>query len=299
MIDLNALWDNDGNILDIKVKSKEQVETIISEVEAIDLKSTSVPELMAVLRQFGGYGYSLTTLNASRGRSNLIYRVVKHRQRPYYLPALSYPPVEYARLNRASTEGEQMFYGAFDDRTAMFETNLAVGDRFVLSRWAIPEDIQVISLGFSDEVFRLLNSREKNFINVLADFVYTNQEANVMMHDFFAKSFCQIVPDDRPELYNLSIAIARHFSHNPRGQAIIYPSVACKANAQNIVVSKELVDEGIISCHRVMFAQIVDIRDHGPEKEYYYRIMDSADEFSPSGSIKWSGLRWHVDAESF
>jgi hypothetical protein len=109
-------------------------------------------------------------LNASRGAKNLIYRVVKHREKPRYLDKLSYPPEKYAQLNRASTEGEQMFYGAFDRRTAMFETNLAVGDRFVMSRWHLPEGIQTIALGFSDEVFKLLNSRKKNFINVLADY---------------------------------------------------------------------------------------------------------------------------------
>lgn len=288
------LWDDDGNVV-AKAQSKDEIVSVIDEVSKLNFKGLSIEEILAVLRKLKGYAFKLATVHASTPSSNLIYRVVKHNNIPRYTDRLSYPPKEYARQNRASCEGEQMFYGAFDWQTALFETNLQPKDRFVLSRWDLPSDIRVIGLGFSDEVFKLLKSRTKNFINVLSDHPYTNQDEIVMMHDFFAKCFCLPVPANEPEFYKLTIAVARYFSSNPRSEAMIYPSVVRSANAQNIVISKDLVDQGIIECNRVMYAEVVDIVYLHGELKYLVNIRDSADEFSPTGSIKWTGLRLHVD----
>lgn len=291
MVSPNELFDVDGNPLTINRASLADIERAISEIAALNLSTSSVDDVLALIRKLGaGYAYQNLTIPAGR----LIYRAIPYFDKPTYLKQLSYPPQEYAKLNRASLAGESLFYGTFHYATGLREIHAELGTRFVISRWKIQRDLTVTSVGFTDEAFELMRALRKNTINALGDIIYTNQEENVAVHNFLAAKFTQDVPSDQQELYKLTIAIAR-FLHDPKTQGMIYPSIAARANAENIILRPEVVDEEAIRFDRVIYAEVSGITED--YRHFGLHGRDSANSIYPNGQIAWSGLIRGVDGE--
>ena len=78
-------------------------------------------------------GYVTSTKNFHPGA--VLFRGVKWDEKPQKISALSYPPQNKAKINRASREGVQMFYCSNALNVPCFELNLVKGDRYIVSKW--------------------------------------------------------------------------------------------------------------------------------------------------------------------
>lgn len=86
--------------------SIEEIEDRIAEIDKIDFKDSNVDEINEQLKLlFRGY-----KLRAPRFNPGLeLFRGIPYSEKPKKISDLSYPPLEFAKINRASREGEQIF----------------------------------------------------------------------------------------------------------------------------------------------------------------------------------------------
>src|SRR5277367_1299078 len=85
---------------------------------------------------------------------NVFYRGVPWNELPHSVADLSYPPVNLARLNRASRDGQPMFYASRGAPPVFFELRAKARQRIALSEWALTEPIWAHNLGFHQDALR-------------------------------------------------------------------------------------------------------------------------------------------------
>ncbi|MCG7520552.1 DUF615 domain-containing protein [Ruegeria sp. Ofav3-42] len=91
---------------------------------------------------------SFTARKFEKGYS--VYRSVPWADLPLESSKLSYPPVEYAKLNRCNLEGQQVLYAANHPSNVFAEQkDLAIGKRFALSKWQLKREAHALLVGFS------------------------------------------------------------------------------------------------------------------------------------------------------
>jgi hypothetical protein len=121
-----------------------------------------------------------------------------------------------------------------------------------------------------------------------------NIQDNKIIADFLAKTFCKKLTDDEKLYYKLTIAIAKmHIRNNFHG--LLYPTIQYSANADNIVLTKDAIDNNYLQLRQVEFAEILNVKDN----RYCYKILDIAEEIS-GNLINWKNLNktWTVYDDS-
>lgn len=210
-----------------------------------------------------------------------LYRSVRYDMRPESLRHISYPPAALARMSRVNRQGVPVFYAATHRNVAFFEQRLLAGDHIVVGRWKTSEPVQVMQIGHSQHVFqRLQANRHPDLRNAARD------EASGVVEEFLATCFTTEIEPGKGFLYKLPIAVAEKFLVSDLFDGILYPSIAMRANADNIALNPAYVDRSLkfVSAEFVRVDKVLDFK-------YEVTVLDFANEVRTDGSLVWLGRR--------
>ena len=272
----------------IKVRQPDidEVQHAIQVLRALDLASLVID----VLKEHLGAiipGYILNSPIIKKDTT--LYRGVEWGDKPQKVENLSYPPPEYVKkLHRAGRVGKSLFYCSMSREAPFFELGLIPGARVAISHWKTTAPIVVNNVGYHDEVFGGFGSnRDCPSWGKGTEYEKLEKTTAFIKH-FFATEFAKIVPPGQEHLYKLSIAIAEsHFSNNMFG-GLLYPSMAMRANADNLALKPECVNEHL-SLRKVEYIRVDETGDQG----FKVTILDFADTFDEDGRIQWKGRHPH------
>ncbi|AWA31071.1 hypothetical protein HYN48_13790 [Flavobacterium magnum] len=261
----------------MNLPSRENIIQRIFEIENLDLQEASIEEISEMLNLLFT-GYKINTPCFEPGVE--LFRGIKYSEKPKNISSLSYPPKNFAKINRASRESESIFYAGTSREVPFFELNLRPGDFIVLSHWITTTKIMLNNVGYTDENFLNLNSsRENEKWNPKA----SETEENEIIQNFLAKTFSQPVSQKNIHLYKLTIAIAEKHFKSEIFDGLVYPTVAMRGNAENFAIKPNYIDDGNLLFLGVEFIEVTKQYDF----KYDINILDSANSISEQGMIEW------------
>lgn len=260
-----------------------QIISRIQEIENLNLNETEIDEIKELLELlFTGY-----TLSTPRFHPGIIlYRGIKYTDKPTSLPLLSYPK-KGAKQNRASRENEPLFYAATMREIPFFELDAQVGDKMVISKWRTTQKLIVNNVGYTNQTFKILNSarENQNWNTKSTDHPEILKAENIIIQDFFAKCFSQLIPKDRTELYKLTIAIAeKHYVADIFG-GLLYPTIQMRANGDNFALKTSFIDNGGLEFIEAEWIEVTNVYD----SKYDIKILDWSNSISKEENIEWKG----------
>lgn len=237
----------------------------------------------------------------------VLYRGIGYSHKPTSYQDLIYPPVDKAKLNRASDKGEQLFYAATKKKAVFYELNAKPNDCLAISTWVPAMPLLISNIGYTSENLKYLGAEdstpffdtEDNKINAYIK----NKVEHEIISDYISKTFSQNTNDEN--IYKITIAIAQILmgeivSKKGPGfpnefDGLLYPTIKYNAKADNIVLKKHVIDFNKLSFERVEFIKIVDYSDN----KYQYKILDVAESLTDN-IIEWKNLSktWKVNDES-
>lgn len=262
----------------------------ISLIENINFSELSVDEIKLIL---GDIMDGISFLYPAVEKSSILYRGVKYDVKPTFLSQLSYPPIDKARMGRANREGVQVFYCGSDKHVPFYELDAKVGDLLAISEWQVQKDLYFQALGFTESIFKgLESSRCEDSI------VTTNTEREILstefkiVNNFLADSFCRKIPIGASEYFKLTNAIADLLMWEAESDiyfsGLVYPTIRMNANADNLAIRKEDIDNGNVLPVSVVYVEVLCMS----EKEYTYKIIDVATK-QKNGELLWNNLQKH------
>lgn len=264
----------------------EDIRKAIDDIRKMDLKSIEIDDIKdrisCILK-----GYMCSTPILHKGLE--LYRGVKWDEKPKNISQVNHPPADkVVRFGRVNRIGKPVFYASASRNVVFFEQRIKVGDTITVSRWRSKKKMTVNNIGYTPEVFQSLGANRhcpiwgKEKIDPKI-----NSETNVLIRQFFADEFTRIIEDESKNhfLYKLSIAIGEKFWHGEIFQGIIYPSLAMKANSDNIAVKSECVDEYL----ELEEIEHIRIEKKNDELNYDITILNTSGTFNKDGSINWRG----------
>ena len=268
--------------------TKADIENYLLQLDNIDLTVITIEEIKERLKiLFTGYTLDSPIIPAGLN----LFRGIIYDNKPTNISLLSYPPIKYAKMNRASRQNQQFFYAAISRNVPLFELGLEEGNKFVLARWQTQKELLINNIGYTENNFKSLNSKraspkwDNNEHSLIS-----KDELNDFIHIYLAETFCQKVPKDNPDLYKLTIAIAEKLHSeneisNVKFDGILYPSIAMNANSDNIVVRKSFIDEGNLIFMEAEWIVVKKVHDF----KYDVDVLDWANSISDTGEIEWKG----------
>lgn len=272
----------------IKVKQPEidEVEHTVQELRGLDLASADIELVKKHLRAIMP-GYILNSPIVPKDA--ILYRGVESADKPRKVVDLSYPPSKYVKsLHRAGRPGTSLFYCSMSREAPFFELGVLPGAKVAISHWQTTAPIVVNNVGYHQEVFGSLGSnRDCPSWGKGTDYEKLEKTTAFIKH-FFATEFAKIVPAGEEFLYMLSIAIAElHFANDMFG-GLLYPSMAMRANTDNLALKPECVDNHL-SIRKVEYIRV----DETDASGFKVTILDFADSFGKDGVIQWKGRHPH------
>jgi hypothetical protein len=279
----------DRHSIQVKQPDIAEVQHAIRELRALNFDSMEIEDLKEHLSAIIP-GYILNSPIIAKDTT--LYRGVEWGDKPLKVENLHYPPLSCVKtLHRAGRTGKSLFYCSLSREAPFFELGLIPGARVAISHWKTTTPIVVNNVGYHDEVFGGLGSK-RECPSWGKNTEYENFEKTTsIIKLFFATEFAKIVPPGQEHLYKLSIAIAElHFSNDMFG-GLLYPSMAIRSNADNLVLKPECVDKHL-SLRKVEYIRV----DETDDKGFKVSILDFADTFDENGHIKWKGRhpRWVI-----
>ena len=153
--------------------------------------------------KLGGYTTAIKDLRSD----NEFFRGVVWSERPNVVADLSYPPVRYAKLNRASRDGQPMFYASRGAPPVFFELRAKAGQRVALSQWAVNEPIWMHNLGYHQDALRRLGGANAPLRHHFLSPIPGESKANLQLRRLLSLAFTADVSGGREYRYKLSVAI--------------------------------------------------------------------------------------------
>ena len=276
----------DRSSVKIKQPDIEEVQHTIQELRALNLAST---EIELVKERLGAIipGYILNAPIIPK--DTILYRGVEWRDKPRKTVDLTYPPSKYVKnLHRAGRAGKSLFYCSMSREAPFFELGVVPGAKETVSHWQTTAPIVVNNVGYHNEVFGSLSSNRDCPSWGKGTEYEKLEKTTALIKQFFATEFAKIVPSRQEYLYKVSIAIAElHFSNDMFG-GLLYPSMAMRANADNLAFKPECVDNHL-SVRKVEYIRV----DETDASGFMVTILDFADTFDEDGGIQWKGRHPH------
>lgn len=263
--------------------SKAEIEARILEIESLDLTFVEIEEIKNLLTLLFT-GYAVTTPLFDSGLT--LYRGIPYDKKPETISYLSYPPKEIAKINRASREKQPIFYCATSRQVPFFELGAKPNDKLVISKWKTTRKLLVNNIGYTDSNFAALNSNRNNQKwNNEKEHPETLKEENVIIQNFLAKTFSQVIPKNETKIYKLTIAIAEKLYFGEMFEGLLYPTIPMKANADNFAIKPAFIDSGGLVFEEVEFIEVTKMDDF----KYEIKVLDWANSISDTGVIEWKG----------
>lgn len=264
---------------------------LINQLEQLDLNNCTDEFLLEYLNPIFK-GYAVNALQFERGL--LLFRAIRYQYKPDFYRDLIYPPKHLAKINRASYEGEQMFYCSTLKKAPFYELSLVKGDKIALSTWTVEKPIFCNNVGYTASNFVNLGAAREIPFMPIEELKHVDPQDNKVIADFLARTFCKKITDEEKLHYKLTIAIAKKHIRD-KFNGLLYPTIQYSANADNISLTKNVIDQNYLHLQQVEFAEILEVKDN----RYCYKILDIADELS-GDLINWKNLNktWTVYDDS-
>lgn len=241
--------------------------------------------------KLGGYVVAIKDV----ALNNRFYRGVPWPERPRVLADVSYPPEQFARLNRASRDRQPMFYASLGAPPVFFELRATAGQRIALSEWGLTEPIWMHNLGFHEASLRRLGGSRVPARPQLSDTIPRETKQNEKTRRLLSVAFTADTSGDREYRYKLSVAInellfdkAEPLLFRPGGPrsdrvaGTAYPAMQMKGSADNIAIWPEFVD----SCLAIRSVRYVVVERAEADRSYTVLNLAIAHHFS-RGEIAW------------
>jgi hypothetical protein len=272
--------------IEIKPPDILEVQRTIQELRALDLASIDIEVVEDRLGSIiPGYVHNSPIIQ----KDVILYRGVEWKDKPQKKADLSYPPPKYVKsLHRAGRQGKSLFYCSMSRETPFFELGVVPGAKVAVSHWQSTAPIVVNNVGYHQDVFSSLSSNRDcpSWGKRTED--EKLEKTTAFIKQFFATEFAKIVHPGQEFLYKLSIAVAElHFSSDMFG-GLLYPSMAMRANADNLALKPECVDR-YLNLRKVEYIRMDETDTSG----FKITILDFADTFDEDGSIQWKGRHPH------
>lgn len=183
-------------------------------------------------------------------------RVFDQDIRPLKVAELSYPPVKFCKLQRASGIGEQVFYASAGMPTTLAESRVAASQFLIVSKWKNTRDLILQEVG--------LNTG--------------SQEIEQLYHNIFTSR--------EEAIYPYSSKIANHLIGSDPIGGLLYPSIINQNQSHNVVLKKEFVDSGL----RFVNAVFYNVNSISNDNKFEVDEVDFATS-SDGISVDWKGRK--------
>jgi len=270
-----------------EVSSKEEIKTAIEAIKELDLRKVEIDEIKEILTPILK-GFVISTPKFNPGLT--LYRGRYCDIKPTNVSDLTYPPKEQIEDNqRVNRAGESVFYCSTARNVPFFELYVKPGDKIVLSKWETTEKLIVNNIGYTRTCFSNLKSnRDAQTWGDINKDIYV-AETNDLVNEFLSQEFTKIVPIGKEYMYKISIAIAEKLFSDDIFNGLLYPTISMKANADNLAIKTNYIDEKRIVIKSVEYIQI----DAKEDFKYTITVLDFANSFKKDGTIGWKGRRPH------
>jgi len=175
-------------------------------------------------------GLSIQSVILPRGFR--LFRAVKWDEAPKDIASIAAPPPSLVTtFGRAHHPGEPAFYSSTARNAVIFESRLEAKQRFVIGHWDLKKDLRALPLGHSRLVYdKHLSQRDAN--SVISRTGIDSKDLDIL--DYLSSLFCGEINSEIG--YRISSAIARAFLNVEGSNAILYPAVSMRCNADNVVM---------------------------------------------------------------
>jgi hypothetical protein len=231
-------------------------------------------------------GLTTNIFESSGGLS--LYRAIKYADKPLLVAEISYPPKEYAKINRANDMGEQVFYCSTIKKVPFYELNADVGDKLIISRWTNVAPLILNNIGYqNEELHELARNYQMEYCENINTINQINED-NRNAISFFKNAFSKKI--EAQEYKKLTIAIARKFydtsltfkNRTTEWSGLLYHTTRLDGVADNIVLKKEILDFGLVIVQEIEYVEIIEVKND----RYVYKLLDFA-YMVEDGKIKW------------
>lgn len=180
---------------------------------------------------------------------------------PVNVADLSYPPASVCRLNRANSEGDQVFYASAGLPTTLGESRVNEGEYIIVSKWKNTQEIILQEVGLSQDSTGI----EK------------------LYHDIFTES--------EESIYPYSAQVAEHLMKFEPPFGLLYPSIINQNHSHNVALKKETVDERLEFINASLY-EVGHITDDSKFEVTEFDFASAAGD----GKLEWRGRRkqWTV-----
>lgn len=283
----------------------ELIKSQLLQIQDLDLELESIEGIKVLLDPIIK-GHKLSCPNFHPGLK--LYRGIKYDIKPEFVSQLSYPPKEFAKISRASREGESLFYCANSNNVPYYELGGQIRDKLVISQWETTRNLLVNNIGYTDSNFLKLQSNRttKNVWTSKPETSTKLETREDIVQNFLATAFSQEAKNT--SYYKLTVAIAelhiggtiiaddnikQYIGDSFAG--FMYPTIQMNANADNFAIKPQIIDTGGLSFVDVFFIEITNIID----LKFEIRTLDWANSISPEGRIEWKGRlpQWQLKGD--
>jgi len=182
-----------------------------------------------------------------------------------------------------------MFYCSTSRNVPFFELNMMPGEMIAISKWRTLDKLTVNNIGYTNLVFSELNSNrstpEYGELKQPTEIPLTNS----LIDEFLSSVFTKVVPERNEYLYKLLIAIAEKMFSDDMFDGLLYPTIAMRANADNLAIKPRYIDSKKLELVNIEFIGI-DTREG---IQFTVTDTDFANSIKSDGTIEWKGRRGH------
>ena len=266
--------------------STNEIQGKIETLKTLDLKNISFDDLKKYISTLT-IGYMLKTPIIPVGRK--LYRGILWQEKPHEITRLSYPPEEMVdKFHRAGRPNRPLFYCSSVRDAVFYELGVCAGDKLVVSEWETTASLLVNNVGFDPDTLKNLGSNRAMPAWSNNDRLEGIEQNNLLVQQFFADEFTKIVPLGQEYKYKLSVAIAEQHFQSDMFDALLYPAIAMKGNADNLAIKPQSVSEKLV-LKKVEYIQVTDDSNNS----YKITMLDFANSFTEDGRIEWKGRLPH------
>ena len=280
-------------------KTWEERLAAIERINTLDLNKATIDDIDKIYSDLL-IGFTIIGMNFREGIS--LYRAVNLGKKPMTFDEIKYPPKDKAKVNRASKEGEQMFYCSTVKKIPFFELDLKVGQRIGISNWINTDRLFLHNVGYTYEELKRLTEIYNTGFSIEGRSEELKSENNIKTNEHLKKAFSSKIEKSEEEKYKITIAIATilfnkptEFLHLQDCPGLLYHTIRLEDEADNIVLKPWIIDKGIVEFQQVEYIEIIDKSDN----KYTYKLLDYADTIK-DGQIQWKNLQktWILTDES-
>lgn len=201
---------------------------------------------------------------------------------PRNVREVGYPPAAVVAMGRANRAGEPMLYVTTSDDAVFYETRANIGDALAVVEYDVTAPLSYMSVGYTQAAAgRLESTRE---VPEYGRGLTTDREAFV--EEFLAEIFTPIVASADDEWrYQASIAIAANFLNNDLADALMFPTISMRADADNLAIRTRFADRGLRAVSVGMWEKTEQLSPF----EHRFAYRDASTGISPGGQITWNG----------